>query len=289
MRRHRIILPIVLVLAALAAAAAGGGAQAATRCPASFTVLHDDAVGRLAIPAGAYMIHTTRLSCGNASALLDRFLDDFDGVLPGGWVTARTGRGFVNRSTGASFTLTPAGPGPAPSGGGGHCPGTFTVEHRDRIGALALRAGRWAIDVHGLSCATAAGRFAFFLFHDFAGRLPAGWSLNVAAQRFSHGSASFKVRLVNAHGRSGGGGVHPNLAITCPGTVRIARGTSIGALVLPAGRYYVNVFSSLSCATARRGFERFAAAGRLPAAWTLQADTGTFLRGREGFQIEPVA
>ena len=285
MPRRPAILVIALALAVLVAVGGTTAAHSATRCPAAFTVLHNDSVGSLKIPAGAYFLRTTRLSCADASSLLGRFLDDFDGILPGGWVIARTGRGFVNGSTGASFSLVTSGPQP-PSGG--RCPGTFTVEHDDRIGALDLPAGRYAITARRLSCGAAANRFAFFLFHDFAGTLPAGWRLNVAQQRFTRGSSSFTVKRVSRRS-GGGGGVHPNLAITCPGTVRLASGTSIGSLVLPAGRYYVNVFSNLGCPAAKRRFERFAARGALPPAWTLQADTATFLRGNEGFQVEPFA
>jgi hypothetical protein len=285
MPRRAAILVLAVALAVLVAVGATATAQSATRCPASFTVLHNDSVGTLKIPAGAYVLRTTRLSCGGASALLGRFLDDFDGILPGGWVIARTGRGFVNGSTGASFSLVTSGPQP-PSGG--RCPGTFTVEHNDRIGVLGVSAGRYAITTRRLSCGAAASRFAFFLFHDFAGTLPAGWHLNVAQQRFTRGSSSFTVKRVSRNS-GGGGGVHPNLAITCPGTVRLATGTSIGALVLPAGRYFVNVFSNLGCPAAKRRFERFASRGALPPEWTLQADTGTFLRGNEGFQVEPFA
>lgn len=284
MRRHLTALLLVLAScsAVLVPAVASGPAQAATRCPATFTVLHNDRVGKLRIPAGAYVLRTGGgVSCATAATLVARFLDDFDGVLPGGWTTATAGRGFFNPSTGASIAL-----GTAPNPPGARCPGTFTVEHNDRIGRLSLPAGRYAIATHRLSCATATRQFAFFLFHDFAGTLPRGWSLNVAKQRFSQGRSSFTVRQV---GRSGGGGVHPNLAITCPGTVRLASGTSIGSFVLPAGRYYVNVFSNLSCRRARARFERFAAAGALPASWTVVAETGTFLRGNEGFQVEPVS
>jgi hypothetical protein len=49
------------------------------------------------------------------------------------------------------------------------------------------------------------------------------------------------------------------------------------------------VFSNLSCATATVQFKQFAAAGAVPAQWLLVAETGTFLRGNEGFQIEPVS
>jgi hypothetical protein len=285
MRRSSLLLAFGLVLALLAGGASGSRAATGARCPATFTVLHNDRVGAVSIPRGSYFLNANGLSCATASSLLSRFLDDFDGSLPGGWTTAATGRGFVNATTHASLTLTTASnPGPR-----GSCPGTFTIQHNDRIGSLRLRAGRYAITTRGLSCLAAQRRLAFFLFHDFAGTLPRGWRLDVATRRFSHGRASFSVKLVSRHGTSGGGGVHPNPAITCPGTVTLAAGTAVGSLVLPAGRYYVNVFSNLSCSGATAAFVRFAAAGAAPPQWVVVPDTGTFLRGKEGFQVEPVA
>jgi hypothetical protein len=263
--------------------AAARAAQAQT-CPGTFTVLHNDRVGQMAVPRGAYAVRTTGVSCASASTSLGRFLDDFDGVLPGGWTTAATGIGFVNAGSGASIVLgTPSRP--IVKGG---CPGTFAVGHNDRIGALSVPKGAYVIRASRLSCAAASRQFAFFLFHDFAGRLARGWKLNVAARRFSRGRSSFTVTRAGGHGTSGGG-VHPNLAITCPGTVSLAAGTSIGSLVLPAGRYYVNVFSDYSCTQATAAFKRFAAAGALPVGWTLEPETATFLLGKEGFQIEPVS
>jgi hypothetical protein len=282
MRRFWVGLGVVV--AVLVAVGSSSGAAAAGRCPATFTVLHNDRVGAVSIPRGSYFIQPTGLTCATASSLLSRFLDDFDGVLPGGWTTAATGRGFVNAGRHLSFTLQLA-----TSSGGGRCPGTFTVQHNDRIGALHLRSGRYAISTQRLSCASAASDLAFFLFHDFAGTLPSGWRLNVANQRFTQGRSSFTVTFVSKSGRSGGGGVHPNLAITCPGTVSLAAGTSIGSLVLPAGRYYVNVFSNFSCSSATATFERFAAQGAVASQWVLVPATATFLRGNEGFQVEPVS
>jgi hypothetical protein len=282
---HRILLASVVatLLAVLAGLAVTGSAGAATRCPGTFAVLHDDHVGRVAVPAGAYAVRTSGVSCASASSLIGRFLDDFDGVLPGGWTPAASGTGFVNRVSGASIAM---GVPPRPSGGG-RCPGTFTVEHDDRVGALSLPAGPYVLRTHKLSCVAASRQFAFFLFHDEAGRLPRGWRLDTSARRFSSGAATFTV--TRSGGGTSGGGVHPNLALTCPGTVTLASGSSIESLVVPAGRYYVNVFSSFSCKRATAAFKRFAAAGALPAAWTLEPQTATFLRGREGFQIEPVA
>ena len=274
----------VLALLAHAVPSAAATAQASSACPGTFSVLHDDRVGSMAVPRGSYSVRTTGVSCASASTLIGRFLADFDGALPGGWTTAATGIGFVNSASGTTIAL---GPPQRPNVRRG-CPGTFTVQHDDRIGSLNLPAGAYVIQPRRMSCAAASRQLAFFLFHDFAGRLPAGWTLNVAARRFSRGRASFTVTRARGR-RTSGGGVHPNLAITCPGTVALAAGTSIGTLVLPPGRYYVNVFSNLSCPRATAAFKRFAAAGALPPAWTLEPQTATFLLGKEGFQIEPVS
>jgi hypothetical protein len=282
----------ILTLAAVAAAAAAMGAAspapaAVARCKSSFTVLHKDRVGALAIPKGQYHLTPVGMNCVTASQLFTRFLDDFDGVLPGGWTVEAANSSFVNPVTNQSIAIGSPLP-PAPSARG-VCPGTFTVEHNDRIGGLSVRAGRYQISTKGLSCSSASSQFAFFLFHDFAGTLPKPWKLNLAAKRFSRGKTSFSVKFVDRSGTSGGGGVHPNLAITCPNTISLAGPTTLEGLIIPAGSYYVNVFSNLSCTTATALFKQFVTAGSLPAQWTLQADTGTFLRGNEGFQIESTA
>jgi hypothetical protein len=275
----KLICAGALALAALTASA--HAAQAPRTCPGTFTVLHKDRVGSMPVPRGAYSVRVMGVSCSSASGLIGRFLDDFDGVLPGGWTAARSGVGFANQGNGATIALGK----PARHGAGGRCPGTFAVEHNDRIGPLSLPAGPYVIRTSHMSCSTASRQLATFLFRDFAGRLPVGWRLNVAAQRFSHSGASFTVH--RAGGRNSGGGVHPSLAVTCPGTVTLASGTSIASLVLPAGPYYINVFSDYSCTNATASFKRFAATGALPAQWTLEPQTGTFLLGKQGFQVEP--
>jgi hypothetical protein len=279
---------IALVLSAIVGLTTSASSSAAVaRCTSSFAVLHNDRVGALSIPAGQYYFTPVGLSCATSSELVTRFLDDFDGVLPGGWTVNAANSSFVNPLTNQSIALGSRLPPGPPSGGS--CPGTFTVEHNDRIGALLLRAGRYAISTKRLSCSAATSRFAFFLFHDFAGSLPKPWKLNLAARRFSRGNSSFSVKFVSRNGKSGGGGIHPNLAITCPGTVSLAATTTLGSLIIPAGSYYVNVFSNLSCSTATSLFKQFVSAGALPPQWTLDGDTGTFLRGKEGFQIESTA
>ena len=86
-----------LALAALAVAGAGqASADAAAdapprrRCavPATFHVLHNDRIGRLKLPEGHYRIRVLddqALTCERASKLFARFLQDFDGELPGAW------------------------------------------------------------------------------------------------------------------------------------------------------------------------------------------------------------
>lgn len=80
------------IVALLVAMAAPSRADAARmRCTGTFRVLHDDHVGSLSLPQGSYRITilaSGRPSCAQASALLTRFLEDFDGVLPGGWRVA---------------------------------------------------------------------------------------------------------------------------------------------------------------------------------------------------------
>jgi hypothetical protein len=151
----RVLVPLAACLAALLLGAPAAGAQSSA-CRGTFTVLHRDRVGTMTVPAGAYSVRATGVSCGGASALIGRFLADFDGVLPGGWTTAASGVGFTNPSTGASIVLgSPSGGGGGGSSRGG-CPGTFTVEHADRIGALRLPAGAYRIATRRLSCAAAS-------------------------------------------------------------------------------------------------------------------------------------
>jgi hypothetical protein len=68
----------------------GGGAHPATgrACAAPFTVLHNDRIGNLKLKAGKYritLLAVGRLSCQRASKLFTRFLQDYDGILPGQW------------------------------------------------------------------------------------------------------------------------------------------------------------------------------------------------------------
>ena len=85
MPRRAATFVLAVALAALVAFGATATARSATRCPASFTVLHNDSVGTLEDPGGRLRPadDTALVRCA-ASSLLSRFLDDFDGILPGG-------------------------------------------------------------------------------------------------------------------------------------------------------------------------------------------------------------
>jgi hypothetical protein len=182
------------------------------RCAGTFRVLHNDHVGRLALPRGSYRItilSSGRPSCAQASALFTRFLEDYDGRLPGGWRVAAASSTFV-RAPGVGFHVARGGGGEGGSeeqggdgrhpAGGRFCPGTFRVLNRDHIGPLRLAAGRyWVILLQrrGLSCAQASRLFTRFL-DDVSGHLPPPWVLEAqtASFRRSASGPGFRVKPV---------------------------------------------------------------------------------------------
>src|SRR5215210_8455749 len=191
----------------------GGGQHPATgrSCPTFFRVLHNDRIGRLKLRAGNYritLLAVGNLSCGRASRLFARFLEDFDGRLPRPWRLILSTATFQRGSSTVGFRVKPAvGPPPSPSGGGKHprngnrCPGTFRVLHRDRIGRLRLPAGPYRITLlsgRGLNCRGASRNFRRFL-QGAAGNLPRPWRLNVQTGTFTRGRGSrtgFRVKPV---------------------------------------------------------------------------------------------
>jgi hypothetical protein len=185
----------------------GGGGHHPTGfpCPAYFTVLHNDHIGRFSIPAGRYritLLAARRLSCARASQLFARFLQDFDGRLPRPWILDRRTGTFLRGSTHVGFRIKAwVGPQPTPNGrhpsGGRRCPGTFSVQHNDRIGALRLPAGPYIITRRGnVSCSRASSLFTQFLDLPL-GNLPRPWVLNARTGTFSRGRGSangFRVK-----------------------------------------------------------------------------------------------
>lgn len=178
------------------------------------------------------------------------------------------------------------------------CPGTFRVLHDDHIGKLKLAAGPYVIDVvdsSRLSCSDASDLFRQFL-EDFDGRLQRPWVVNVSTRTFTRGrgsSVGFTVTRSTGGGGGGGGGQHPATGTFCAALFHVLHNDHIGKLKLPAGEYRITLLSvgRISCARAARYFTQFLQDfdGRLPRPWTLDVETGSFMRGGRnvGFRVKP--
>jgi hypothetical protein len=181
----------------------GGGSHPATGtlCPATFDVLHNDRIGALRLPAGAYsitLLSIGRLSCAQASARFTAFLQDFDGRLPGGWIVDPETGTFL-RSALVGFRVKPVGP---PAGGptvpGRRCGGdAFSVDSAHRFPGLRVRPGAYRIWVlrSGLSCNRAAQQLGR-LFDFVNGTLPPRWSVTPGTATFRRGGvAQFRIKV----------------------------------------------------------------------------------------------
>ena len=116
MRTLKRLLPLALVVAAaLAIAPAAASAAVPQACPAGFTVLHDDSIGVLPIPAGTYQLAVadpSLLTCDEASDRFQLFLQDFDGRLPQPW-TVDPATATFSAGNGIAFQIARLiGPGP---------------------------------------------------------------------------------------------------------------------------------------------------------------------------------
>jgi hypothetical protein len=178
-------IAVVAPAQANADAEADRAAAAPLRCPATFHVLHDDRIGRLKVPQGHYRIRVLddqALTCQRASTLFARFLQDFDGQLPGAWRLKVAKATFIKRGTDVGFKIRKVG---QSSGGGGgkhpsgrheKCP-TFRVLHNDRIGSVRFPRGTYQMTaLGGFSCQRSSKRFADFLQLP-QGNLPSPWKL----------------------------------------------------------------------------------------------------------------
>jgi hypothetical protein len=177
-------------------------------CPGYFTVEHNDRIGSFQIPKGNYRITLLSLrvvGCRRAVRYLQKFLQDYDGVLPSPWhLDPGTGT-FQRGHAHIGFRIKPyvsqegageVSQGRHPSGGQKKCPATFMVEHNDSIGRLKLEKGNYNVWVKRLSCARSSKLFASFL-DDPNGDLPSGWRLNVNTATFKKGKRLFRVKPVN--------------------------------------------------------------------------------------------
>lgn len=171
------------------------------RCPGTFRVLNDDRIGALRLPAGQYsitLLAAGRLGCARAARLFARFLQDFDGVLPGRWFvdpeTATFHRGSANagfRVEPVATRIPPAQTRPVPNDGT-PCPGTFRVLHHDAIGSLQLPAGPYVlIPLRGsnLGCPEVSSLFRRFLAAP-QNALPSPWVLRAQSATFTRGRSS---------------------------------------------------------------------------------------------------
>lgn len=286
--------PLLILAVAVGALALTPTANAQTQappaaCPGTFQVLHNDTIGTLSLRAGAYTITVANpavLSCATASSRFTRFLEDFDGVLPGTWVYDFASGQFVANG-GRAFSVAFTGTGGGGGGGGGTtglCPSTFQVLHDDSIGALSLPAGPYSVTVKGLTCPAASKLFASFL-QDFDGVLPRPWRVNGQTGRFTR-SSTVNFRVKPATSPSGGGRSFPN-GTRCGGApLSIDATTTIAGLKIRAGAYRVFKLRG-SCNGQEQAFGRILDLGRLPRAWTLNVQTAQFNRsGRGQFYIQ---
>lgn len=176
------------------------GGRGSLECSQAYNLRHADRIGRLKLKKGKYrIVRLTSISprCGKAARLVTRFLEDFDGQLPGNWVLlAQTGT-FANGSIQDGFRLEPW-----VGGGGGNTPDSrketrcnvnFHVQHNDRIGPLRFPAGRYSIDVRNLTCPQASSLFSRFLSIP-SGRLTGGWKINAQTGTIFKGRKSFQPK-----------------------------------------------------------------------------------------------
>lgn len=177
------LLTLAALLGALALSAAAAPSASAATCP-NFRVLHNDRIGAVNLPAGNYTLTTEEssgLSCGQASQLFARFLQDWDGNLPGNWraVAQGTGKAAFVRGNRTAFRVVRSS-----GGGGGNnnrvgrlCPLPFTVNAEMTVGPLFFEAGSYRIyrpAGSGITCRRAAVLFTRFLGQP-GGRLPFPW------------------------------------------------------------------------------------------------------------------
>jgi hypothetical protein len=73
----------------------------------TFTVLHDDTTGGVALPQGPYVIWSSDMGCRAASADFTSFLNHYQGTIPG-WTGHQEAPGYgsyTNNATGESFSV----------------------------------------------------------------------------------------------------------------------------------------------------------------------------------------
>jgi hypothetical protein len=297
-----ITLSSIIACGAIAFGASTTATAGGPTCP-TFTVLHNDKIGAITFPAGPYNVTDLKgVTCQQSSALFAQFLQDWDGVLPGGWALKQVGAARVFYSKGGhSFTATPAktptpGPSPAPSPSSLTCPGSFQVVHNDHIGAMSLPAGNYRINrltsSQKLTCAQSASWFAYFLNHDYAGTLPAPWTMNTGAKTFYDGSRTNGFNVLKLTGLGEVMGSNPRYGDSiCSTNFGVGATTTISGFTVPAGNYVVIATGSATCSRAMQLATETINTAELPSGWTIDKSVGWFHNrgGRYGFQLDPGA
>jgi hypothetical protein len=292
----------VLAALAVAAFALPASASAATTCPATFDVLHDDHIGSMSLPAGQYAVRVTSLSCAGASKLFAQFLSDYDGILPFPWIANASSRSFTRGNGPTSFSVrrgaySPTPPSPPTPTQPVACNGTFAVLHSDRIGSLPFPKGAYKLRVYNaaFTCQRVSQWLAQFL-DDYEGDLARPWTISAPPSGTTGGTFSVPAGMIFTALRSGsstgGGGHTPSGGTSCPGTFSVLHDDHVGSLYLPKGKYLVSLIQgdTLTCTQASQQFTRFLDAASMPSPWVLDSATGTFTRGigsSAGFRIKP--
>jgi len=181
----------VALLAALSAGSASAGVG--QKCPGTFRVLHNDKIDNLSVPAGRYKVTVKRMSCQSASDYFKQFLAADQNKLPKGWRLIKAKQKFKNKKQNIAFRIKRVGGG---GGGGstGNCPGTFQVLHNDKINNLSIPAGKYRIRVKRMACQSASNYFKQFLGAP-GNKLPKGWKLIKAKQKFQRKNADYSFRI----------------------------------------------------------------------------------------------
>jgi hypothetical protein len=292
---------------AAAPAPTAGATGTSTDCPL-FTVLHDDRIGSLSLPAGAYAITIatkSTLTCSAASNLFAQFLQDFDGKLSGGWTVGASASSFSRTSPQQqSFSVKRVGAS-APGGStvvqpalSSVCPAVFELSHDDHIGALAIPAGKYIIDLVSadrMTCDTAASSLASFL-QDYDGTLPRPWFVDTETGTFLRGTVNdgFELEPLVGPAPSKTTLKLPGDGTPCPGTFSVQHNDKIGRLVVNKGPYlFVPLATSpLTCDQTVTLIRQFLAAANnaLPSPWVVSTTTGTFRKGKgskTAFRLKP--
>jgi hypothetical protein len=168
------------------------------------------------------------------------------------------------------------------------CPGTFRVQHDDKIGKFSLPEGPYTIKATNLSCSSASSLFTTFL-NDWDGKLPGGWKTVIKGVG-NGGFTGPRGQSFTVQKTSGGG---PSNGLVCSSRFTLKQNDRIGALVMKKGQYIIDRLGPLSpsCAADAKLLTQFLMDfdGTLPGGWTVLADDGTFVRGSVsyGFRVEP--